>query len=77
MAKDANSNPVNLPNNWVETDAKRRSPKTLWEQATRERLREKDETDKRINFEELRRAVRVNIEKELSDDHIRERYDTA
>lgn len=40
-------------------------------------LREKDETDKRINFEELRRAVKVNIEKELSDDHIRERYDTA
>ena len=40
-------------------------------------LQEKDQTDKRINFEELRRGVEVNMEKELSDDRIRERYDTA
>ena len=40
-------------------------------------LQEKDRTDKRINFEALRRELKVNIEQELSDDRIRGRYDTA
>ena len=40
-------------------------------------LREKDETDRRINYAELLRKAKPDMDQELADDRLRERYDAC
>jgi len=40
-------------------------------------LREKDETDRRINYAELLRKAKPDMDQELADERLRERYDAC